>query len=110
MNEKDFPRYRSGGDFIRSFIFPGGMLPSTSRFKDKARQAGLKASNEYYFGKDYAHTLEHWLHNFDQKRDQVKALGFDDGFIRLWRFYLAGCIAGFRTGRTDVMQVELTHA
>ncbi len=34
-------------------------------------------------------------------------MGFDDSFIRLWRFYLAACIAGFRTGRTDVMQVEL---
>ena len=110
MNEKDFPRYRRGGDFIRSFIFPGGMLPSSSRFKIEASKAGLKSGNEFYFGQDYARTLEHWLNEFDQKRDQVKALGFDDGFIRLWRLYLAGCIAGFRTGRTDVMQVELSHA
>lgn len=110
MNEKDFPRYRRGGDFIRSYIFPGGMLPSPSRFSAEANKIGLKSGNEYYFGQDYAHTLEHWLKDFDQKKDQVKALGFDDGFIRLWRFYLAACIAGFRTGKTDVMQVELSHA
>lgn len=110
MNEQDFPRYRRGGDFIRSFIFPGGMLPSPSRFSAEAQKAGLKTGNEFYFGQDYATTLEHWLKDFDAKRDHVKTLGFDDGFIRLWRFYLAACIAGFRTGRTDVMQVELSHA
>jgi cyclopropane-fatty-acyl-phospholipid synthase len=110
MNEHDFPRYRRGGDFIRSYIFPGGMLPSPSRFREEAEKVGLKAGNEFYFGQDYATTLEHWLKDFEAKRDEVKALGFDDGFIRLWRFYLAACVAGFRTGRTDVMQVELAHA
>lgn len=110
MNEKDFPRYRRGGDFIRSYIFPGGMLPSVSRFDAEAQKAGLKTGNKYSFGQDYATTLEHWLNEFDAKRNEVKAMGFDDGFIRLWRFYLAACIGGFRTGRTDVMQVELSHA
>ena len=110
MNEQDFPRYRRGGDFIRSYIFPGGMLPSPSRFEQEARKAGLKPSDPFFFGLDYARTLEEWLKNFDARRDQVRALGFDDGFIRLWRFYLAGCIAGFRAGRTDIMQIELSHA
>jgi len=110
MNEQDFPKYRRGGDFIRSFIFPGGMLPSPTRFKEEAAKAGLHAHDDFYFGQDYAKTLEMWLDTFEQKRDAVKALGFDDGFIRLWRFYLAGCIAGFKTERTNVMQIELSHA
>jgi len=110
MNDHDFARYRRGGDFIRSFIFPGGMLPSPSRFHAEVLRSGLKSSKAFYFGQDYARTLECWLNDFDKKRDQVKSLGFDDGFIRLWRFYLAGCIAGFRTGRTNVMQMELSHA
>lgn len=110
MNDNDFDRYRNGGDFIRSYIFPGGMLPSPSRFKKEVEKSGLKSATPYYFGQDYANTLEMWLKNFDKKHDDVKSLGFDDGFIRLWRFYLAACIAGFRTGRTDVMQVELSHA
>ncbi len=109
ITEKDFENYRRGGDFIRSYIFPGGMLPSGSRFKEEVSKAGMRTSNEFYFGQDYARTLEQWLKVFDEKRDAVKTLGFDDGFIRLWRFYLAACIAGFRTGRTDVMQVELAH-
>jgi len=85
------------------------MLPSPPRFKSEVEKAGLKSGKAFYFGQDYARTLENWLHLFDQKRSEVKALGFDDGFTRLWRFYLAGCIAGFRTGRTDVMQVEVSH-
>jgi len=109
MNENDFPRYRRGGDFIRSFIFPGGMLPSPSRFKEEAAHAGLKTGSEFYFGQDYARTLEIWLKNFENKREDVKALGFDDGFIRLWRFYLAACASGFKTGKTNVMQIELAH-
>lgn len=110
MNERDFPRYRKGGDFIRSYIFPGGMLPSPSRFKAEARKAGLRCDNEFFFGHDYARTLEEWLSAFENNKVQILSMGFDEGFIRLWRFYLAGCIAGFRTNRTNVMQVELSHA
>lgn len=110
INEQDFPRYRRGGDFIRSFIFPGGMLPSVSRFKQEAAKAGLKTHQPFMFGKDYARTLAFWLHSFDQQKEKITALGFDDGFVRLWRFYLAACAAGFRTSKTDVMQMELSHA
>jgi cyclopropane-fatty-acyl-phospholipid synthase len=110
MNEDDFDNYRKGSDFIRSFIFPGGMLPSMSKFKEKAAASGLVVTNTYAFGQDYARTLRQWLNQFDAKIDAVKNMGFDDEFIRLWRFYLAACAAGFHTGRTDVMQVELVHA
>jgi cyclopropane-fatty-acyl-phospholipid synthase len=110
INEKDFPAYRRGGDFIRSFIFPGGMLPSVSRFKQEAEKAGLKTHTPFMFGQDYARTLETWLTNFDQQKQAITALGFDDGFIRLWRFYLATCAAGFRVNKTDVMQMEMSHA
>lgn len=110
INDTDFARYRTGGDFIRSFIFPGGMLPSPSRFRQEAAKAGLKVHNEFFFGQDYARTLTEWLKSFDEKRDSVRALGFDEGFIRLWRFYLGACAGSFRAGRTDVMHVEISHA
>ena len=110
MNEDDFSSYRKGGDFIRSYIFPGGMLPSVSRFRQEAAKAGLKCDNEFMFGQDYGQTLEVWLHNFDTQKQKIQNLGFDDGFIRLWRFYLAACAAAFRTEQTNVMQVELAHA
>ncbi len=110
IDDSRFDRYRRGGDIIRSYIFPGGMLPSPERFRKEAEKAGLRVTDEFHFGQDYARTLETWLSNFDARRGDVTALGFDDSFIRLWRFYLASCIAGFRTGRTSVMQAEVQHA
>lgn len=110
IDENRFERYRKGGDVIRNYIFPGGMLPSPTRFREEAAKAGLKVTDEFHFGHDYARTLQEWLDTFDEKRNEVRALGFDDGFIRLWRFYLAACIAGFSTNRTSVMQAELQHA
>jgi cyclopropane-fatty-acyl-phospholipid synthase len=104
-----FDSYRSGGDMIRSFIFPGGMLPSISRFHQEAEKAGLRVTDSHAFGLDYARTLREWLENFDAKIPQVKALGFDDKFIRIWRFYLASCLASFSVDRTDVVQLELQH-
>lgn len=110
IEDSRFEKYRQSGDFIRSYIFPGGMLPSPARFRAEAEKAGFVMTDRFDFGKDYATTLERWLHNFDARRDDIAALGYDEGFMRMWRFYLAACIAGFRTGRTDVMQVELQHA
>ena len=109
INEAAFPHYRRSSDFIRNFIFPGGMLPSFSRFQAEAARAGLQSAPAFYFGQCYARTLADWLARFEQQRDQVRALGFDEGFIRLWRFYLSACMAGFKTGYTNVMQVELSH-
>lgn len=108
-NDK-FESYRKGSDVIRSLIFPGGMLPSPAEFKKAAHRDGLQMVDTFEFGLDYARTLEIWLENFDSKYIEVKKLGYDEGFIRLWRFYLASCIAGFKTGRINVMQAELRHA
>jgi cyclopropane-fatty-acyl-phospholipid synthase len=110
INEDQFEEYRKGGDFIRSYIFPGGMLPSKSVFQKVANDAGLRVNDQFSFGHGYAKTLQHWLDEFDAKAQEVLALGFDQPFIRMWRFYLAACIASFTIGRTDVMQVELAHA
>ncbi len=110
INDDGFEEYRKSGDMIRSFIFPGGMLPSKSRFYSEAEKAGLKVTNSFSFGQDYAKTLDIWLGKFDDNLDAIKKMGFDDNFIRLWRLYLASCSASFTTEHTDVMQVELQHA
>lgn len=108
--DENFERYRRSADVIRTYIFPGGMLPSPQRFQEVAAENGLRAQEEFHFGQDYARTLEHWLKTFESKLPEVKALGFDEAFIRIWRFYLASCIATFRSGSTSVMQIELSHA
>lgn len=110
INDHDFETYRTGGDFIRSFIFPGGLLPSPDAFRKSANANNLQVKNEFYFGQDYARTLEEWLKNFESRKSDIKSLGYDDGFIRLWRFYLAACAGAFRAGHINVMQAELSHA
>jgi len=108
--DKAFAQYRRGTDFIQRYVFPGGMLLSPSKLEEQAKRAGLKLADAYGFGKDYARTLAAWMERFDAVRDKVLKQGFDDKFTRMWRYYLAYCIAGFATGRTDVLQAELVHA
>ncbi|HET9701983.1 MAG TPA: cyclopropane-fatty-acyl-phospholipid synthase family protein [Burkholderiales bacterium] len=105
-----FRRYRQGSDFIQQRVFPGGMLPSPEAFARHANGAALRVENAYGFGLDYAETLRRWERSFQERAAEVRELGFDERFMRLWRFYLAYCEAGFRAGRTDVYQFELAHA
>ncbi|ACR31321.1 SAM-dependent methyltransferase [Burkholderia glumae] len=106
--ESQFEAYRTSSDFIREFIFPGGMLPSPSRFVGAARRAGLSAEPVWAFGLDYARTLNAWRAAFEAKLDAVRAQGFDETFVRTWRLYLAYCEAGFAQRRTDVMHFVLS--
>jgi cyclopropane-fatty-acyl-phospholipid synthase len=64
-------------------------------------------SNTHWFGLDYAETLRRWLVSFDENVEVVRTQGKSDAFIRMWRFYLAYCIAGFEAKSTDVGQFTL---
>jgi cyclopropane-fatty-acyl-phospholipid synthase len=107
--EELFERYRSSTDFIQQYVFPGGMLPSKSAFKEYAARAGLRVDDEFAFGSDYAKTLCIWYESFNQQLEQVNQLGFDEAFIRLWNFYLMYCAAGFSEQNIDVVQFTLVH-
>jgi cyclopropane-fatty-acyl-phospholipid synthase len=102
-----FDRYVRNTDFIQQYIFPGGCLPSPSAFRAQARAAGLEVVDELAFGQDYAQTLAWWHQRFVQADAQVRALGFDERFMRIWTYYLAVCEAAFAEGSTDVMQFTL---
>jgi cyclopropane-fatty-acyl-phospholipid synthase len=105
-----FERYRTQSDFIQQYIFPGGMLASSTRFVDVAQAAGLRLERVHTFGRDYAETLKRWLAAFDAGAPAIRALGFEERFLRCWRFYLAYCAAGFDTGTTDVGQYTFVRA
>ena len=102
-----FERYVKSTDFIQQYIFPGGLLPSPQVFRAEAGRAGLEVVNELAFGRDYAETLRRWRADFLSRESQVRRLGFDTRFMRIWEFYLAYCEAAFDTGNTDVMQFTL---
>ena len=108
MRESLFPAYARSADFIQAYVFPGGLLVSEAEFRKLAAERGLEWTKEAAFGLDYAETLRLWRENFDRVVAEGRLPpGFDDRFVRLWRFYLMYCEGGFRGGGIDVAQVTL---
>jgi cyclopropane-fatty-acyl-phospholipid synthase len=110
IKDELFAGYRTRSDFVRHYVFPGGMLPSLARFREEAEKAGLKFAGAFGFGKDYARTLREWLVRMQSVEGEIRALGHDQQFLRNWEFYLGICAATFEVARTDVVQVELVNA
>ena len=109
IDEKRFEKYRHSTDFIQRYIFPGGMLPSRTALKQLMQEHGLKVTDEYRFGRDYAETLRRWRVNFDAAWPDIEKLGFDARFKRMWHYYLAYCEVGFDHGAIDVVQIRVEH-
>lgn len=101
--------YRRGVDFIQKYIFPGGMLPSPAVLQAQIDRAGLAREGSMEFGPSYALTLKRWHENFNQRWDEIAALGFDDRFRRMWNYYLTSCAAAFDTANCDVTQITLSR-
>jgi cyclopropane-fatty-acyl-phospholipid synthase len=110
IRDELFEDYRARSDFIRHYVFPGGMLPSLARFRYEAERAGLKFAEAFFFGKDYARTLREWSDRMRERSAEIGTLGHDQQFLRNWQFYLGICAAAFSVARTDVVQVELVNA
>ncbi len=104
-----FADYAKGTDMIRTFIFPGGFLPSMEQINLELNKVGLKCVGTESFAKDYAKTLDEWDKNFVNVESELIELGFDKRFQRMWRFYLNSCSAAFTHGRIDVLQLEIVH-
>ena len=107
IRDELFSVYRRRSDFLRKYIFPGGMLPSESRLRQETERAGLEWNTIVHFGQNYADTLAEWTKAFEAAWEDIRKLGFDERFRRLWRFYLSYCEAGMRTERTNVVQLSL---
>ena len=106
-----YDRYRRGSDWIRKHIFPGGHLPSLGAIqRSLTRRTGFVVDRIDDIGHDYATTLRHWRHRFWLKIDEVRGLGFDERFIRLWDFYLATCEAAFLQRHIGDHQILLRRA
>jgi cyclopropane-fatty-acyl-phospholipid synthase len=102
-----FERYAASTDFIQQYIFPGGCLPCPREFRRQAQAAGLEVVDEFAFGADYAETLRRWRDAFLARKADVRAVGFDERFMRIWEFYLAYCEAAFDTGDISLVQYTL---
>ncbi|CCO48688.1 putative Cyclopropane fatty acid synthase and related methyltransferase [Vibrio nigripulchritudo SOn1] len=94
--DQRFEQYSKQVDFIQKYIFPGGFLPSVTHLLEQTtRHSGFVVRDLYDIGQDYARTLSDWHHAFNQAYPQVIQLGYDERFVRMWRYYLSYCEGGF---------------
>lgn len=110
MPDQRYAAYSKGTDFIQKYIFPGGHLPSVGKILETtSTHTRLNLLHLEEFTEDYAKTLRLWHEAFIQKCDEVKKLGFDDYFIRMWKMYLSYCEAAFITRNINLVQVAFTR-
>lgn len=112
LPDSRYERAKNTEDFIRRFVFPNGCLPSIGAIsRSVGRATDMEIIGVEDYSSHYAETLRRWRMCFDERLDDVRALGLDDRFCRLWRFYLAYCEAGFRERHCTVNQFVLAgHA
>jgi cyclopropane-fatty-acyl-phospholipid synthase len=101
--------YRRSVDFIQKYIFPGGMLPAPSVLRSEVEKAGLRVKGSIEFGQSYSLTLRRWHELFNDRWAEVRRMGFDERFKRMWDFYLASCAGAFQGGNCDVTQITVTR-
>jgi cyclopropane-fatty-acyl-phospholipid synthase len=110
IQEKFWESYRTEIDFIRRYIFPGGMLPTPTRLDQLGQEHGLSRVSQKIFGQDYARTLADWRVMFRAAWPNLTPLGFDERFKRLWEYYYGYCEAGFKSENIDVRQIVYAKA
>ena len=110
IKDELYDDYRASADFIQKYIFPGGMLPSSTALQQRFAEAGLEPLGRSFFGPDYARTLAEWNRRFQDAWPRIAEMGFDERFRRMWTFYLAYCEGGFAAGSINVGRFGLRRA
>jgi cyclopropane-fatty-acyl-phospholipid synthase len=106
--DQRFERYRRSFDWIRKYVFPGGLLPSLHEITRAVKEhSSLRIRRVEDIGLHYARTLHHWRDRFLARLPEVRRLGFDERFIRMWELYLASCEAAFSVRYVGDLQIEL---
>lgn len=111
MNDRHFPSYQRSPDWIQKYIFPGGELSSVIEIqKSLARTGHYRLKDLSDFGVHYAWTLREWRRRFHDRIAEVRKLGFDQRFERMWDYYLGYCEGAFLERYIGVAQLLLVHA
>jgi len=105
MPSSRYENYKKSSDWIEKYIFAGGHLPSIERLVGAASKVGLELIDFKEFGTSYAETLKQWNLRFQNNLDEVKRLGFDEEFVRMWTYYLEICEAAFDTRNIYLAQL-----
>ena len=96
---------RRGANWIQRYIFPGGLCPSLAVIERATRDTNLLITGVEDVAPHYVRTLAAWRTRFLEQVDAVRAMGFDERFVRMWEYYLALSQAAFATGATQVQQI-----
>jgi cyclopropane-fatty-acyl-phospholipid synthase len=104
--DQRYSSYKHSVDFIQRYIFPGGFLPSVSHLLHlTTTHSDFVVRDLYDMGIDYAYTLADWHQRFNAQGDQLRARGYDERFMRMWRFYLSYCEGGFLERNISAVQL-----
>ena len=96
IDDQRYEQAKTDVDFIKRYIFPGSFIPCVTAIAQSfTRSSDMKMIHMEDITPHYARTLAAWRERFLQNQDKIKALGYDDTFIRLWDFYFAYCEGGF---------------
>ena len=93
-------------EFIRKYIFPGGYCPALSEIAPPLERTGMFMTDVEILRLHYADTLKAWCRRFSANREKVREI-YDERFVRMWEFYLAGSEAAFRYGNHVVFQIQI---
>ena len=96
-----------GANWIQTYIFPGGLLPSLAAIERALHGTPFLVRSVHDIAPHYVRTLAAWRTAFVARLDDVRSMGFDDRFIRMWEYYLAISEAGFDTGVCHDYQIVL---
>ncbi|MDF2734753.1 MAG: cyclopropane-fatty-acyl-phospholipid synthase [Chloroflexota bacterium] len=102
-----YDRQRRGANWIQTYIFPGGLCPSLAVIERATRDTHFLITGVTDIAASYVLTLRSWRERFMARLDNVRSLGFDERFIRMWEYYLALSEAGFATGVSQDLQIVL---
>jgi len=104
--DQRYDAYKTGVDFIKRYIFPGGCLTSvTDMSRTLTDHTDMRAIHLEDIGPHYATTLRHWHDRFFARIDEVRELGYSEEFIRMWQYYLCYCESAFIERATGVVQM-----
>ncbi len=100
-----YERQLRSANWIQTYIFPGGVLPSLAAIERSLRGTRLLVRQVDDIAASYVLTLRAWRSAFVAHLDEVRSMGFDERFIRMWDYYLSISEAGFATGITQDLQL-----
>lgn len=109
INDQRYDSYAKGVDFIQKHIFPGGFLPSHLAINQYVKShTDMMIRDSHDIGLDYARTLKDWHHKLNQNQRILNSKGYDERFMRLWRYYFAYCEGGFLERTISTVQLVMS--